>query len=149
MEMLGGGNLNIFLQLFVALVLGGLLGLERTWAGKMAGMRTYALVSMASALFVIISRIVSERHMGLTNFDPLRMASQIIVGIGFLGAGLIIFRERKITGLTTAAGLWMAAGIGISVGFGLYAIGVFAAVMTVLVFSAFWYIEKKIKRWMS
>ncbi len=149
MDILGGGNINIFLQLFIALVLGACLGLERTWAGKMAGMRTYALVSMASALFVIISRIIAERHVGLTNFDPLRMASQIIVGIGFLGAGLIIFRESKITGLTTAAGLWMAAGIGISVGFGLYAIGIFATVMTVLVFSVFWYIERKIKKLMD
>ncbi len=146
MDVLNGENLNILLRLFIALILGSFLGLERTWAGKTAGMRTYALVSMASALFVIISRVVSQDYEGITNFDPLRMASQIIVGIGFLGAGLIIFRKEKITGLTTAAGLWVAAGIGISIGFGLYAIGIFATVMTVLVFSVFWYIEKKIKK---
>src|SRR3972149_1900574 len=118
---------NIFLQLFIAAVLGGLLGLERALAGKTAGMRTFALVSMGSALFIIISEIIGSKYLGISAFDPIRVASQIIVGIGFLGAGLIIFKESKISGLTTAAGLWVSAGIGIAVGFNLYVIAIFAA----------------------
>lgn len=146
MNGLDGANFIIFIQLFLALTLGGLLGLERSLSGKMAGMRTYGLVSMASSLFVIISRIVFQQSSGLTSFDPLRMASQIIVGIGFLGAGMIIFKESRITGLTTAAGLWVAAGIGMAIGFDLYLIAIFVTAITLFVFTVFWVIEKKLKK---
>jgi putative Mg2+ transporter-C (MgtC) family protein len=122
-----------------------LLGVERAFAGKTAGMRTYALVAMGSALFVIISLIIGEAYIGHTSFDPLRMASQIVTGIGFIGAGLIIFRNRKVSGLTTAAGLWVAAGIGIAVGYGFFAIGLMAALLTLLVFTVVWYIERTIR----
>ncbi|MEK7593145.1 MAG: MgtC/SapB family protein [Patescibacteria group bacterium] len=139
-------NWEIFGQLFLAMFLAGLLGLERALAGKVAGLRTFALVSMGSALLVIVSEEVSQRYFGLVDFDPLRVASQIVVGIGFLGAGLIIFREKKISGLTTAAGLWVSAGIGIAVGYKLYAIAIFATVLTLFVFTVMWFIEKKAKR---
>src|SRR3990167_5681144 len=89
-------NWEILGQLFLAMVLAGFLGLERVFAGKVAGLRTFALVSMGSALLVIVSEQVSQRYLGLVDFDPLRMASQIIMGIGFLGAGLIIFFSLKI-----------------------------------------------------
>lgn len=139
-------NWEIFGQLFLAMVLAGLLGLERFLAGKVAGLRTFALVSMGSALLVIVSEEVSQRYLGLVDFDPLRVASQIIVGIGFLGAGLIIFREKKISGLTTAAGLWVSAGIGIAVGFKLYAVAIFATLLTLFVFTIMWFFEKKAKK---
>ncbi len=109
-------NYDILTRLLIAMILGFVLGVERTMAHKTAGMRTYSLVSMGAALFVIISEIVSQRYVGVLGFDPLRMASQIVVGVGFLGAGLIIFRESRVEGLTTAAGLWISAGIGIAVG---------------------------------
>ena len=137
---------NIFLQLFIAAVLGGLLGLERALAGKTAGMRTFALVSMGSALFIIISEIIGSKYLGISAFDPIRVASQIIVGIGFLGAGLIIFKESKISGLTTAAGLWVSAGIGVSVGYKLYSIAVFVTILTIFIFTIMWFIERKIKK---
>ena len=106
-------NLEVFIRLLLAIILGGALGIERSMAGKTAGMRTYSIVSMGAAMFVIISNIISLQYVNF-NFDPLRMASQVIVGIGFIGAGLIIFREEKISGLTTAAGLWVSAGIGMA-----------------------------------
>lgn len=136
-----------FVRLLVAALLGMSLGVERAIAGKTAGMRTYALVSMGAALFVVISEIILSRYAGQSNtvLDPLRMASQIVVGIGFLGAGLIIFRDSQLSGLTTAAGLWVASGIGMAAGFGLFEIAIFATVLTIFVFTILWYLEVKIK----
>jgi len=135
-------NLGIFVQLLVAMLLGMMVGTERSIAGKTAGMRTYALVSMGSALFVIVSVSVTAAYLGVVNFDPLRVAAATVTGIGFIGAGIIIFRETTLRGLTTAAGLWVSAGIGIAVGFRLYFIAVFAALLTLFVFTAMWFIEE-------
>jgi putative Mg2+ transporter-C (MgtC) family protein len=134
-------------KLTLAVVLGALLGLERSLARKTAGMRTYALVAMGAALFVIISDLVSARYVaaGLPGFDPLRVASQIIVGIGFLGAGLIIFQDHKLRGLTTAAGLWVAAGLGMAVGFGLYTLSLIVTALTIIVFTLLWYVERYVE----
>lgn len=137
---------SMFIQLFIAALLGSFLGLERALAGKTAGLRTFALVSMGSALFIIISEIIGNNYLGVTAFDPLRVASQIIVGIGFLGAGLIIFKESKISGLTTAAGLWVSAGIGMAVGYKLYLIAIFVTILTFFIFTILWFIERKIKK---
>jgi len=139
-------NLNIFLQLAVAALLGGVIGIERSVAHKTAGMRTYALVSMSAALFIVISNVVTSQYIGITNFDPLRVASQVVVGIGFIGAGLIIFKRSKLRGLTTAAGLWMAAGIGMAVGYELYAIAVFVSALTIFIFTIMWAIENKVTK---
>ncbi len=141
-------TLDIIIRLAIALLLGGLVGSERTLAGKTAGMRTFALVSLGSALFVLISMIVSADFINLTNFDPLRMPSQILVGIGFIGAGLVFQdnRNMKISGLTSAAGLWVSAGIGMAVGFGLYVLAIITALLTLLIFTLLWYIERGFKK---
>jgi putative Mg2+ transporter-C (MgtC) family protein len=97
-------------QLALALVLGGVLGWQRERWGKSAGPRTYALVTAGSTLFTILS----VHAFGAS--EASRVAAQIIVGIGFLGAGTIIHRENHIEGLTTAAGLWMTAAIGMAIG---------------------------------
>ena len=85
-----------FVQITVALLLGGLLGLERTFAHKTAGLRTYSLVSMGSCLLIIISNLVIAPLSNISGIDPLRLAAGIVTGIGFLGAGLIIFKDSKI-----------------------------------------------------
>lgn len=129
------------------MLLGLLLGLERVYAHKTAGMRTYALVSMASAFFVIISQLVLE------NFAPnqisadavLRMASQIIVGVGFLGTGLIIFKDGHIENLTTAAGMWASAGIGMACGFGLFREALFVAFLTFFILGVLSVVERYIR----
>ena len=141
-------TIDILVRLVVALLLGGLVGVERTLAGKTAGMRTYALVAMGSALFVLISQIVSAEFVNLTNFDPLRMASQILVGIGFIGAGLVFHNQAdmRTSGLTSAAGLWVSAGIGMACGFHLYALAMITALLTLLIFTILWYVEKGFKR---
>lgn len=135
--------LELFGQLAFAVFLGMLVGIERTLAGKTAGMRTFALVALGSALFTIISQVAFAEFYGRPGFDPSRIASQIVVGIGFLGAGLIIHNDKKPRGLTTAAGLWVTAAIGMAVGYRLYAIATFAALLTVVIFLFFWVVEHR------
>lgn len=136
----------VFKQLILATTLGGIIGIERRLAHKTAGMRTFALVCMGAALFTIISVVSFQDFLGKPGFDPSRIASQIVVGIGFLGAGLIVFKQResKVKGLTTAAGLWVTAAIGMAVGYKLFSIAIFATVLTFLVFLLMWFIEFKI-----
>ena len=131
----------VFFQLVLSLVLGMLLGLERSLVGKRAGMRTFALVSVGSCLFIVISETVVGRYISLVDFDPLRVAAGIIAGIGFLGAGTIIF-DHELKGLTTAASLWATAGIGTAVGFGLYGIAIFTTIITLFVFEVLWHVEQ-------
>jgi len=138
-------TLEIFLRITIAMVLGIVLGTERIMAHKTAGMRTYALVSMGASVFVIMSMVVTDLYGYKSSIDPLRVMAQVIVGIGFIGAGLIIFKGDKISGLTTAAGLWVAAGIGVASGYGLFAIATFIAIATLFIFSILWNIENKIK----
>ena len=144
MEFLGGENLEIFGQLLLAVILGSLIGLERELARKKAGMRTFALVALGSCLFSIISKLAFKEFWGVPGFDPSRIASQIVVGIGFIGAGSIIFYQSNVRGLTTAAGLWVSAAIGMAIGFKLYAIGIFAAMLTILVLVLLWVFEVKV-----
>ncbi|MDP3958039.1 MAG: MgtC/SapB family protein [bacterium] len=132
--------------LLVAVALGALIGFERVLARKTAGPRTHALVSMGAALFVLVGEAVSNAYLGLAPLDPVRIASQIIVGVGFLGAGIIIFRDSQLTGLTTASGLWVAAGIGTAAGFKLYPLAIFATLLTLFIFVVLWYLESRVTK---
>ncbi|MEX0652306.1 MAG: MgtC/SapB family protein [Candidatus Paceibacterota bacterium] len=137
----------IFGQLILAILLGTILGTERSVvANKRAGTRTYALVALGSCLFSVISIQVTSQYLGLVNFDPMRVTAGIITGIGFLGAGIIIFKDSTLQGLTTAAGLWVSAGIGVAVAFGLYAIAIFTTILTLLVFTVLWFVEHKLDK---
>jgi len=129
--------------LVISLLLGSVLGLERTLAGKTAGVRTYGLVSMGSCLFILIARYVIPASEQFA-FDPLRMAAAVVMGIGFLCGGVIVFKDSTLQGLTTAAGLWVAAGIGMAVGYGLVDLALYATISTLLVFTVFWFIEHKL-----
>lgn len=119
-------TLAITIRLAAALLLGGVIGMEREYRSKDAGFRTHFLVALGSALFTIISQY------GFTDGlrDSSRIAAQIVSGIGFLGAGIIIFQKNMVRGLTTAAGLWVTAAIGMACGTGMYAV---AAITTALV----------------
>ena len=140
-------TIDILIRLAVAMALGGVVGMERTIAGKTAGMRTYALVSMGSALFILISQVVMLTLANPLSLDPLRIASQIIVGIGFIGAGLVFHNDRdvKTSGLTSAAGLWVSAGIGMAAGFALYDLAIIASILTLVVFTVLWYVERSFR----
>jgi len=139
-------NSEIILRLFLAVILGTCIGAERILVHKEAGMKTHALVSMGAAVFIIISEMIAIKYQVSGGFDPSRVASQIIVGIGFLGAGSIMFQNSKLTGLTTASGLWVTAGIGMAAGFGLYSLAVIATVLVLLIFIAMNFIEKPIRK---
>ena len=130
-------ELHAIVQLLIATALGASIGIERSIAGKRAGMRTYALVALGSCLLTVVSLIVSNSYIGLTSFDPLRVAAAIVMGIGFIGTGVVVFKGDNLIGLTTAAGLWVAAGLGIAVGFRLYGIALAAAVFAIIIFKGF------------
>ena len=120
-------NTDVVIRLILAMLLGCLVGSERLFAGKTASMRTYSLVSLGSTVYVVVSLLVTNQYIQITSFDPLRMASQVVVGVGFLGAGLIVFKDSKLNGLTTAAGLWLSAAVGVAVGYGLFELAIMAS----------------------
>lgn len=136
-------NFGAMGQILIALLLGACLGTERSLAKKTAGTRTYGLVAMGSCLFIVLSGLVIPNS-SLYNFDPMRMAAGVVMGIGFLCGGVIVLQDSKLTGLTTAAGLWVAAGIGMAVGFGYIWLAIFSTLVTLFAFTILWFIEKKI-----
>lgn len=125
-------NLDFALRLLVAGILGAIIGLDREYRAKEAGYRTHFLVSLGSALIMIVSQygfqdIIQENSVTL---DPSRVAAQVVSGIGFIGAGTIILQKQIVRGLTTAAGIWATAGIGLAVGAGMYTISIAATLLT-------------------
>jgi len=127
-------NSEIIVRLGLAILLGMVIGFERLLGHKEAGMKTHAMVSMGAALFIIISEALAAKYADIGGFDASRMASQIIVGIGFMGAGSIIFQGNRLKGLTTASGFWVTAGIGMAAGFGLFNLAILTTVFVLLIF---------------
>lgn len=130
---------NLILRLFVAGLLGGLIGFEREFRAKEAGVRTHFIVALGSSLFMIISQFAFTGQ-----FDHARVAAQVVSGIGFIGAGVIIFQKNVVRGVTTAAGLWVAAAIGLACGSGMYDISIAATLMTILCLETMHFITRKI-----
>jgi putative Mg2+ transporter-C (MgtC) family protein len=120
-------ELELLARLLLAAALGAGVGWERQRSQKPASLRDYLLVSLGSAAFTIVSAY------GFSHSDPTRIAAQIVTGIGFLGAGVIIRQEAQVVGVTTAAGIWVCAGIGMAAGAGMYLI---ALVVTLIAFAA-------------
>lgn len=139
-------TMDIVMPLFVALLLGMIIGAERVWAHKTAGMRTYALVSMGSALFVLISSEMVNAYAEFGGMNPLMIVAQIVLGVGFLGTGLIFSKDNKLMGMTTATGLWVSAGIGMASGFGLYRIAIISTFLTLFIFTVLWFLEETLKK---
>jgi putative Mg2+ transporter-C (MgtC) family protein len=130
-------DIEIIFRLLLASLLGGLIGLEREVHGREAGIRTYLLVSLGSALIMVISESLFIRYQVKfpgenLRLDPGRIAAQAITGIGFLGAGVIIRYRDSIRGLTTAACMWVVCAIGLSIGSGYYLFGSVVTGITVL-----------------
>ncbi|EKM7809608.1 MgtC/SapB family protein [Klebsiella aerogenes] len=130
---------DLLLRIALAGLLGGFIGIERQLRAKEAGLRTHILVGIGSAMFMIVSKygfedILLESHVAL---DPSRIAAQVVSGMGFLGAGTIIIQKQVVKGLTTAAGMWVTAAIGLVIGSGLYEIGIYGAVLTLVVLEVF------------
>ena len=129
---------DILIKFLLSAALGGLIGLEREYQNKSAGFRTLILISVGSCMFTTLSILIG----GPENAD--RIASNIITGIGFLGAGVIFRGENRVIGITTAASIWVVAAIGMSVGAGYYIIATIASVLIVAVLAFLYYIERRI-----
>lgn len=142
------GAVDIFLKLGAAMLCGIIIGTERNISHKAAGMRTYALVAMGASLFLIINDLLIKQYAtaGVGLSDPLQIPSMIISGIGFMGAGIIIFREKNITGLTTGSGLWVAAGIGMACGAGFFVPAFMTTLMALFIFEVLWHVEQRVKK---
>ena len=132
-------------RLIIAAVLGGLLGLERSIAGKHAGMRTYALVSLGSALFVCMGTLASLQFTQFAGVNPLQLAGSIIIGIGFIGSGLAVFHGAHPGELTTASGIWVVAGVGMAAGFGFYTLALGATILGIFIFSVLARVEHSLR----
>src|ERR1700704_2810888 len=145
---MGHDELVIVGRVLLALVLGGLIGMERTIHGRAAGFRTHALVCLASALLMMAavyqSRWMSANAIGTITIDPTRTAQGIMTGIGFLGAGVIFKEGLTVRGLTTSASIWVTASIGILIGIGFWFPAILGTIATLAVLSAFRAIENRL-----
>jgi putative Mg2+ transporter-C (MgtC) family protein len=139
---------EIAARLLSALVVGALIGLERTYRGRPAGFRTHALVCLSTSLLMLLTAFedqwVSESGEARVTIDPTRMAQGIMTGIGFLGAGAIMKEGLSVRGLTTAASIWITAAIGIMIGVGFYVPAAMAAVLTLGTLSLFGWLERRL-----
>jgi putative Mg2+ transporter-C (MgtC) family protein len=137
----------IFIHLVAALVVGGVIGLERSYHGRPAGFRTHTLVCLASSLLMLVTlyqwQWLPGVPMDTVRTDPTRMAQGIMTGIGFLGAGVIFKEGLSVRGLTTAASIWITAAIGVLLGIGFYAPAILATIFTLGTLSLFRWIEAR------
>ena len=135
MELTLNTSLELILRIFISCLCGAIIGLERTVRLKEAGIRTHTIVALGAALMMTVSKygfydMITE--LGV-NVDGSRIASCVVTGISFLGAGVIFVRGNSIKGLTTSAGIWATAGIGLALGAGMYFVGISAALVLILV----------------
>jgi putative Mg2+ transporter-C (MgtC) family protein len=148
MQSSDGVYFDIVVRLAASLVVGGLIGLERSYHGRPAGFRTHSLVCLSTSLLMLVTvyetRWFPSIAQGRISLDPTRMAQGIMTGIGFLGAGTIIKDGLSVRGLTTAASIWTTAAIGILIGIGFYFPAVIASVLTLGTLSVFRWIESRI-----
>lgn len=136
--------LSTAFRVFLAVLLGGLIGLERGHHGRAAGLRTHILVCLGAAMAALVG-LYTVSVLGFSS-DPMRVGAQVISGIGFLGVGTIIIRNRQqVTGLTTAAGLWTTACIGLAVGIGYYVAALVAFLAVMITMAIFVYLERSVK----
>lgn len=135
----------IIIKVAMAALLGGIIGLERELARKVAGIRTHSLVCLASTLFTSISVDAFKAYIGSVGYDPSRIISNIIVGIGFIGAGAILRHGSKVEGTTTAASLWATAAVGVTVGVGLFKEAFVITALIYAILQIVWFIEEKMR----
>lgn len=137
-------QLEITFQLVLAIILGGILGFERKRKGKEAGLQTYSLVTLGACVFTLISNslFVFFSDKPGSAFDPSRIILAVATGIGFIGAGMVIYKKSHVEGVTTAAGLWTTASIGVAVGIKFYFLAVVATLLALAVFFLFEKVER-------
>ena len=137
-------GLDFLLEMMLAVVLGGVIGIERELKDKPAGLRTHILICLGATLFTDLA----QRLVGVGG-DPGRLAGHVAAGVGFIGAGTILHQRGEVTGLTTAANVWVVAAIGMALGFGAYRDAIAATVVVVLVLAGLGHAERTLDRWAS
>lgn len=135
-------EVTFVIRLLLAAGLGALVGFERERSHKVAGLRTHMLVALGSALFTLISLAGPFATLGF-GYDSSRIVSNIVVGIGFIGAGAILRRGSKVEGTTTAASVWTVAAIGVATALGLYFAAIFTTLVVYTILTVLWRVEKK------
>ena len=136
--------LAVILRIFAAVLIGGLLGLERGLKNRAAGLRTYMLVCVGACIIMLTNQYIYQTF---GSGDPVRMGAQVVSGIGFLGAGtIIVTRRSQIKGLTTAAGLWSSAGLGLALGIGFYEAAIVGAVAIFVIMTLLQRMDDKLHR---
>ena len=139
---------TILIRLSLALLMGAVIGFERSYHGRPAGLRTHALVSTSTCLLMLLTsfqwQLLEGAPIETIRTDPTRMAQGIMTGIGFLGAGVIIRENLTVRGLTTATSIWMTASIGLVVGMGFFSAGTVATIITLAILTLFGWFEKKL-----
>ena len=136
--------MSVIVRIFTAVVIGGIIGIERSIKNRPAGLRTYMLVSVGACLIMLTNQYIYQMT---GTGDPMRLGAQVVSGIGFLGAGTImVTRHNQIKGLTTAAGLWSAAGVGLAVGIGFYEAAVTATVAIYVTLTVLHALEARVNR---
>ena len=136
--------LAVILRIFAAVIIGGILGLERGMKNRPAGLRTYMLVCVGACVVMLTNQYI---YQVFGTGDPVRMGAQVVSGIGFLGAGtIIVTRRNQIKGLTTAAGLWSAAGVGLALGVGFYEAAIAGTVAVFMVIALLQKMDNKLHR---
>ena len=139
---------DFIIRILAAAVIGGVIGLEREYRAKEAGFRTHFLVALGSALFTVVSQFGFEQTDGGAShisLDPSRVASQVVTGIGFIGAGIIIFQKHAVRGLTTAAGLWVTSAIGLACGSGLYFLAFITMILVLICLEVLYFIVRGVE----
>jgi putative Mg2+ transporter-C (MgtC) family protein len=138
-------ELHLLASLVLAALLGALVGIDRSMAGKHAGMRTYALVSLGSCLFTLLSTLAAYQFAAFAGVNPLQIAASVIIGIGFIGTGLAAIPKmgggEYSVEITTASGVWVVAAIGMACAYNLYILAIAATIISLLIFSFFARIE--------
>ena len=132
-----------FFQILLAALLGAIIGLEREYKRKEAGLKTFSLVSLGACFFTVVAVYLSSSS-SFSQVDPSRVIQAVAIGIGFIGSGLILRRKAQVEGLTTAAALWATSAIGIGVGMQLYLLAAFGTFLTIGILAGFRLIEEKL-----
>lgn len=140
-------DLDVLVRLIVSVALGAAIGFERERSGKIAGLRTHTLVALGSCLFTAVSILLYKNVPsvnGVTGYDY-HIVANIIVGIGFIGAGAIMRKENQVSGTTTAASLWVVSAIGMATGFGFYKEAIATTLLAYVVLTGLWSLEKRLR----
>lgn len=127
---------EITIRIVFAIIVGGLIGLERSFRKRGAGVKTNSLVCLGACIYTLVSIIYQS-----DNYDPGRIASNIVTGIGFIGIGVIFRTKHKVEGLSTAAGLWVVAALGLAIGMGYYLIALFGLFAVLIIYILFLKLE--------